>query len=259
VRRNYPLSPSVCPFINYTMEPLFFHRSFQHIHVHLIKQESSARTMTTADPFPLEARVLLKDLQKAPELNNKLGVIKSGLSDAGRQTVYVHELKRSMNVKPINLVYEPRTVDSLSVKELKLLIQSKKIVEDDNELTGLDKDELKAKVSEAIDSEDEIAEILSKAQEPNAPPAKAKKSAPAASGGMASVDPTQAADQLASMNPEQLRQQARMMRSMPPSQVRSMNPALANMSDAQIRMAADQMEMMASNPQMMQSAAQVRF
>jgi hypothetical protein len=211
------------------------------------------------DPFPLEARVVLQGLQTAPELNNKVGVVKTKLSDSGRQTVYVHELKRSLNVKPINLMYEPRNIDSLSVKELKLVIQSKKIVQDDNEMTGLDKDELKAKVQEAIDSNDEIPEILAKAQEPKSPPPKAKKTSPSpgAASGMPSVDPSQAADQLASMNPEHLRQQARMMRTMPPSQIRSMNPALANMTDAQIRMAADQMEMMANNPQMMQSAAQV--
>ena len=216
------------------------------------KADAASSSSPSNDPFPLEARVILQGLQKAPELNDKIGVIKTKLSDAGRHTVYVHELKRSVNVKPANLVYEPRSVDSLSIKELKLLIQSKKIVQDDNEMTGLDKTELTAKVREAIDSNDEIAEILAKAQEPKSPPPKSKK------GKASPIDPTQAADQLSSMNPEQLRQQARMMRTMPPSQIRSMNPALANMTDAQIRMAADQMEMMASNPQMMKSAAQVR-
>lgn len=42
---------------------------------------------------------------------------------------------------------------------------------------------------------------------------------------------------------------------MDPAALRRMNPQLANMSDAQIKMAADRMEMMASNPQMMKMAA----
>ena len=47
-----------------------------------------------------------------------------------------------------------------------------------------------------------------------------------------------------------------MMRTMDPATVRRMNPQLANMSDAQLRMAADQMEMMANNPSMMKTAVE---
>jgi len=61
--------------------------------------------------------------------------------------------------------------------------------------------------------------------------------------------PTSVAD----MTPEQLKQQATMMKSMTPDQIRSMNPAMAKWGDAQIQMAIQQMETMASNPDMMKS------
>jgi len=58
------------------------------------------------------------------------------------------------------------------------------------------------------------------------------------------------------MDPAQLKQQAAMMRSMDPASIRRMNPMMANMTDEQIKAAADQMEMMASNPSMVKMAAE---
>ena len=58
------------------------------------------------------------------------------------------------------------------------------------------------------------------------------------------------------MNPEQIKQQAAMLKSMPPQQIRSMHPQFANMSDAQIQQMAAQMELMAENPAMMKMAAE---
>lgn len=66
----------------------------------------------------------------------------------------------------------------------------------------------------------------------------------------------QGADMMANMSPETMRQQARAMKSMDPNTIRSMNPTLAHMTDAQIKIAADQMEMMAENPSMMKAAAE---
>jgi len=56
---------------------------------------------------------------------------------------------------------------------------------------------------------------------------------------------------IADMSPDQLRQQAAMMKSMTPDALRSMNPAMANWSDTQVQMAITQMETMANNPDMM--------
>lgn len=64
----------------------------------------------------------------------------------------------------------------------------------------------------------------------------------------------EASKQMANMTPEQLKQQAAMMKSMEPDTLRAMNPHFASMSDAQIRQAADQFEMMASNPEMLRMA-----
>jgi hypothetical protein len=51
--------------------------------------------------------------------------------------------------------------------------------------------------------------------------------------------------------------QAQMMRSMPLATLRSLNPSFANLTDDQIKMSIEQMEMMASNPDMLRMAAQM--
>ena len=65
-----------------------------------------------------------------------------------------------------------------------------------------------------------------------------------------------AKQQMAQADPEQMLAQARMMKNMDKTALRSMNPQFAGMSDADIDMAASQMEMMASNPAMLKMAAQ---
>eukprot|EP00587_Corethron_hystrix_P012681 CAMPEP_0113315418 /NCGR_PEP_ID=MMETSP0010_2-20120614/11094_1 /TAXON_ID=216773 ORGANISM="Corethron hystrix, Strain 308" /NCGR_SAMPLE_ID=MMETSP0010_2 /ASSEMBLY_ACC=CAM_ASM_000155 /LENGTH=171 /DNA_ID=CAMNT_0000171915 /DNA_START=13 /DNA_END=524 /DNA_ORIENTATION=+ /assembly_acc=CAM_ASM_000155 len=56
------------------------------------------------------------------------------------------------------------------------------------------------------------------------------------------------------MTPEQLRQQAQMIRTMDPAALRQMNPAMANLTDEQVRASADQLEAMASNPEAIKMA-----
>ena len=64
-----------------------------------------------------------------------------------------------------------------------------------------------------------------------------------------------AQQQMQNCDPEQMKAQARMMKNMDKDNLRRMNPQFANMSDAEIDMAASQMEMMASNPAMLKMAA----
>lgn len=64
-----------------------------------------------------------------------------------------------------------------------------------------------------------------------------------------------ATQQMSSMTPEQLRQQANMLKSMPLDTLRRSNPQMANMSDAQIQASIAQLEMMAANPDMLKMAA----
>ena len=66
----------------------------------------------------------------------------------------------------------------------------------------------------------------------------------------------QATDQLTSMSPEQLKQQAAMLRSMPYSTLRATNPQMANMTDSQIEQSIKQLEQMAANPEMVKMAAE---
>jgi hypothetical protein len=203
--------------------------------------------------FPLEARVILHSL-KAADLNGKIGVIKSDLSSADRYTVFIPQLNRSVGLKASNLRYEPRTLESLSVKELKMILKKKN---NDGELVGMDKSDLRAEVTELMSSEsesadeneNEIPKLLAKAKLSQPKPV-----APVSVKNNPGVG-SQAADNLGNMNPDQLRQQARMMRTMDPNYIRQTNPQLAHMSDEQIRDAANQMEMMANNPQMMKQAA----
>jgi hypothetical protein len=65
----------------------------------------------------------------------------------------------------------------------------------------------------------------------------------------------QAAQQMSSLSPTQLRQQAAMLRSMPTDTLRKTNPPMAHMTDAQIEMSIKQLEQMAENPELMKLAA----
>lgn len=62
--------------------------------------------------------------------------------------------------------------------------------------------------------------------------------------------PTPATNGVQNMSPEQMHQQAAMMKSMPKDTLRTMNPLMANWPDSQIDQAIQQMEMMANNPEM---------
>jgi hypothetical protein len=198
--------------------------------------------------FPLEARVILHGLVKAPDLNGRTGIIKSEVTD-GRQQVHLEDLNKNVALKVDNLKYEGREIATLSVKELKLLLKLKNV--EDTELVGADKTELKTKLKDMAISSEEIAQILAiaKAPKPTAP------AAAAATNTTFNGQASQAADQLSSMSPEQMRQQAQMMRSMDPDHIRRTNPQLAHMSNDQLQQAATQMEMMANNPEMMKTAA----
>ena len=79
-------------------------------------------------------------------------------------------------------------------------------------------------------------------------PTRSAAPAPAATAGGQAANGMQS---MANMSPEQLKQQASMMKTMDKNTLRSMNPAMANWSDSQIQMAIQQMETMANNPDMM--------
>jgi hypothetical protein len=80
---------------------------------------------------------------------------------------------------------------------------------------------------------------------------------PGAPGGAITPEQMQQAQhQMSNMSPDQLRQQAAMLKSMTPAQIRQMNPSMAGMSDDQIQQSAAQLEMLASHPEMMEMARQ---
>lgn len=200
--------------------------------------------------------MVLHGLVNAADLNGKVGTVRSDLTN-GRHTVFVDDAKRTVGIRPENLSYEPRTVESLSVRELKLVLKARNNgVSVEADVIGMDKADLQAKVREAVDSLDDIPELLAKARAPQASSSTSSASGTPTTATPGTAGPAQAAEQLQNTSPEQLRQQAQMMRNMDPNVIRRMNPQLANMTDQQIRAAADQMEMMANNPQMMRAAAE---
>jgi hypothetical protein len=203
---------------------------------------------TDIEPFPTKAKVILHGL-KSEEFNGKIGVILGGLKD-GRQQVHVEELGKNAALKLGNLSYQERELDSLSVKELKKILQHKEAV---LKFQGLDKSDLQDKLSELTTSPLEIAKWLACANAPSASSSSSNttNSDSQDNSAAANSDFQSGLDQFENMDPAQLRQQAQMMRSMPPATLRSMNPQMAGMSDSQIEQAAAQMEMMANNPQMM--------
>lgn len=206
-------------------------------------------------PFPMKARVVLHGL-KAEEFNGKTGtILGGGLNAEGRQQVHVEELDKNVALKLANLSYQERQLDSLSVKELKKILQYKEVL---LKFQGLDKSDLQEKLQTLSTDPMEIAEWLAHASAGGSGGSSADDSSSAESGkkkgdGRANTNTNLQAglDQFENMTPQQLRQQAQMMRSMPPSQLRTMDPQLAGMTDSQIQQAASQLEMMASNPQMM--------
>jgi hypothetical protein len=220
-----------------------FNNNQQQKHNKVLGHYSFAITMAPSS-FPVEARVILQGLVKAADLNGEKAVVKSQLIN-GRQHVHIVDVDKSVALKPSNLRYESRTVESLSVKELKAILKQNNGA--DSDITGIDKGELKAKVSDLQFEEEQIAEILARANAPKNPPTSSAQSS--------YINPSAAANQLANMSPDQLRQQARAMRSMDPNTLRRMNPQFANLTNDQIIMAANQMEMMANNPHMMKAAA----
>jgi len=211
---------------------------------------SNPNPNSNSNAFPVGSRVILKDLTKGTEFNGKVGVVKSKVQDS-RQQVLLIQSGKTLGIKPLNLKFEPRSVNSLSISELKTILTLKEVTT----LSGYDKSQLREMVHIKTDSEEEIAELLYVHQEKenNTPKPSHGGHGGAQSGGNGNGNDS--ASMLANMSPEQLHQQARMMRTMPPSQIRRMNPQMAGFTDAQIQMAANQMEMMANNPDMMKQMA----
>lgn len=195
--------------------------------------------------FPLQAKVILQGLSKAPEYNGKTGVVMSSIKD-GRQQVLVG--KKFLGLKPSNMTYQLRSVDSLSMQELKKILKEK----DENvNFSGMDVSDLRRDV---YSMEPEVAfECLSVA---NAKEFIEKEHAKEQQAQESRKTMKSQADQISQMSPDQLRLQARMMRTMAPDQIRKAHPQLRHMTDAQIQMAATQMEQMADNPELVRMAAE---
>lgn len=192
----------------------------------------------TMSSFPIGSSVLLQNL-KSEQYNDKHGIVRSRLDPmSGRQEVYIFDLEKSMSIKPINIKYEPREIESLSISEMKgLLLSSSKT---ESELNELSKDDLQKMVADVATDPEEIAALVAKSNEPKTPPAATNNNS-STNGSFTSEQLKQATDRMSNMNPDQLRQQAATMKAMGPAALRNMNPQMAHMTDDQINMAISQM------------------
>jgi hypothetical protein len=167
-----------------------------------------------------------------------------------------------MAIKITNLQYEPRTIQSLTVSEMKGILRV--LEEKDDHIAGMDKEALRTVVEKLI-SEDttnsessveiKIAELIARANEPPSTTTTSTTTTTTAQS-INSDQLRQGAERMASMSPDDLRKQATTMRTMGPAAMRAMNPQMANMSDAQIEMAIAQMEAVANDPNQLKMAAE---
>ena len=188
--------------------------------------------------FPIGSSVLLQNLVKGAHLNEKKGIVKSRLSTTGRQEVYIFEENKTLAIKPANLKYEPRTLSSLSISEMKSMLTNGIGSSNSIDFTGLDKESLRSMVQDEINDVDdtiEIAKLVAKANEPKNIPTTSSMSGGAGSGSVgeqqfSSSQLRQGAERMSSMSAEDIKRQAQTMKAMGPAALRNMNPQFASMS-----------------------------
>lgn len=224
---------------------------------------AAATVSASASAFAVGDRVELHGLSTA-EFNGRSGRVVSRLNAKGRHEVVLDgpgATSKSLALRPGNLRQagagragggSPKAdIGALSVRDLKRVLAAKGV-----DLTataaGMDRGELVA-LARRHASEEEAAAILR--PPPAATPASASSGAPGPAG-MTQEQLAHASRQMANADPATLRAQAQALRSMDPDVIRRSTPQMAHLSDAEIRQAADQMDQLASNPAMLQVAAQ---
>lgn len=187
--------------------------------------------------FPIGSSVLLQNLVKGAHLNDKKGIVKSKLSSTGRQEVYIFEENKTLAIKPANLKYEPRTLSSLSISEMKSMLTNGIGSSNSIDFTGLDKDSLRSMVIDEIEDVNdtiEIAKLVAKVNEPkNITTASTMNGSGGGSVGgqqFSSSQLRQGAERMSSMSAEDIKRQAQTMKAMGPAALRNMNPQFASMS-----------------------------
>ena len=128
----------------------------------------------------------------------------------------------------------------MSVKQIKQILRSKNV----DYSNVVEKRDLILLVEENVPTLKEAKEIMNKTTSTSSKP-KPKNTNSTSS----NVNTKKAYEQMSRMTPAQMKQQATMMRRNP-GLVRRSNPQLATKSDAEIRQMADQLDMMAKNPEM---------
>lgn len=189
--------------------------------------------------------VIVQNLQKAPEHNGKLGVVKELLEDKGRITVKVFESDKAINVRGDNLRAPEDAELKTQLKDAFSKLERNKI---ENILVHS-----KVEFSE----DDDKAVLIAKAVEGRVVPEAVKKvrsdddmmDVPGM-GRMSRRDMKEQAQKLEGMSMTQMRDQLRVLTSSPPSELRAKFPHLKNMPDEAIEAQIKQYQMFVNNPKL---------
>jgi hypothetical protein len=109
--------------------------------------------------FALGSRVAISGLSRAPQYNGRIAIVVSDLLPGGRQTVSLMDAQyenKKISVKPGNLKYEPIKIETLSVKQLKIILKGT----DQELIPGSEVGDLRNQVS--IMDVDLVAQIFAK-------------------------------------------------------------------------------------------------
>lgn len=202
--------------------------------------------------YPPASRIILKDLVGAKEYNGRVGIVQSKPNpETGRYQVVILptpeeraklQPPKMMAIQSKNMKWQPRPLESLNKVEMQRMLLFKKFqnkVNEATELKDMSDEGLRSMMNTVIDSEDDIPLLLAHTIASQSPPPNANAAA-------------RMRQQVQQMNPEALLQQAKMMKSTDPQTLRERVPHFRNLTDEQIKQAADQMEQMAKNPQQFQ-------
>jgi len=206
--------------------------------------------MAASVPFAyrVDEWVVIQNLQKTPEHNGKVGMVKELLTDKQRIMVKLLEGGKLVNVKQDNM----RKAESGELKEqlgqaFEKLEQSKieRILRDNGVQVQGDKSELvKAAVDKQVFPEPKKGAAATAHLDPDE-----ELDVPGI-GLMRRRDMWEQADQLERMTISQMREQIRTLTSRTPQELRAMSPQMRNLSDTDIQMQVQQLQAFVNNPQL---------
>ena len=195
--------------------------------------------------YELNDLVVLENLQKTPEYNGRLGVVKEHLTSKSRITVKVFEFDKLLNVKEDNLRAAadgelkdqlPAAFDKLRKEQIETILSNNNVSFEE----GSDKSVL---ITAAV-----AAKLVPEPVKKKADPDEVVQIP--GGGSMTRREMLERAKQLESMSSAQMREQLRVLTSRSPQELRSTVPAMRQMTDADIQNQITQLQQFVNNPRL---------